>query len=156
MRSATARRNASFPTQSGREKVSDDRSERSSHQAEYPQQLLFSRSEASQLNSVRAPLLAQARLVSEPFRQRISDVRAEADEIDREAEVHREIERMRPDADKLRTAVGDVFAKAPTRHWQSVLHEIADSTKVGEIDIDFGDGNNDPNQSSDAGEGGEP
>src|SRR5262249_53940570 len=52
----------------------------------------------AELARVRAPLLERMRVVSEPFRQRIGAVQADADAIDRETEVHRMIERMRPAA----------------------------------------------------------
>jgi DNA topoisomerase VI subunit B len=100
----------------------------------------------AELSRVRAPLLEQVRQVSEPFRRRIADAHAEADAIDRETLLHQVIERMLPDVNKLRQAITNVFTKEPTRHWEPVLHEIADRTDIGEIDLP--DGNN-PNRSRD-------
>ena len=54
---------------------------------------------------------------------------------DREAEVHRSIERMMPGAATLQAAIGEAFSSSPTLHWSAVLHEIADGTEVGDIDV---------------------
>jgi hypothetical protein len=34
------------------------------------------------------------------------------------------------DAEALRAAIGDTFAKRPTLHWATALSEIADKTEV--------------------------
>ena len=73
--------------------------------------------------------------VSEPFLDRIKKAKAAAQAIDREAEVHRSIERMMPGAATLQAAIGEAFSSSPTLHWSAVLHEIADGTEVGDIDV---------------------
>ena len=79
-------------------------------------------------------VLAQIEEVSEPFLDRIKKAKAAAQAIDREAEVHRSIERMMPGAATLQAAIGEAFSSSPTLHWSAVLHEIADGTEVGDID----------------------
>jgi hypothetical protein len=34
--------------------------------------------------------------------------------------------------------IGKTFSDSPTRHWEPVLQEVADTTAVGEIDVDQG------------------
>ena len=53
--------------------------------------------------------------------------------INREAEVHKAIERITPKADTLREAIGKVFAGKPALRWSGVLHAIADETKVDSV-----------------------
>jgi hypothetical protein len=92
----------------------------------------------AELNRVRAPLLEQVMRVAEPFRQRIADVHVEADAIDREDVVRQTIEQMRPEADKLRALIANVFTAKPTLRWAAVLDEITANTEVADIDIGLG------------------
>jgi DNA topoisomerase VI subunit B len=105
----------------------------------------------AEIDRLSAPLLAEIARVTEaerarlaeteaPFQQQKTDVRAEAEAIDREAEVHRTIERMTPEADALRAAIGNTFTRQPAIRWTTALEEIADATEVDGIDIDLGDG----------------
>jgi hypothetical protein len=88
-----------------------------------------------QLARVSEPFLRKIEEVSEPFLDRIKKAKAAAQAIDREAEVHRSIERMMPGAATLQAAIGEAFSSSPTLHWSAVLHEIADGTEVGDIDV---------------------
>jgi hypothetical protein len=88
-----------------------------------------------QLAQVSEPFLRKIEEVSEPFLDRIKKAKAAAQAIDREAEVHRSIERMMPGAATLQAAIGEAFSSSPTLHWSAVLHEIADGTEVGDIDV---------------------
>jgi hypothetical protein len=84
----------------------------------------------AEIDRITAPARVRLAETQAPFHQRKADAREEAGAIDREAEVHRAIGRMTPDADALRAAIGEVFVKLPERHWLPVLHEIADATEV--------------------------
>ena len=89
----------------------------------------------AEIDRITADLHLQLAQVSEPFRDRIAAVQAEAQAIDCEAIVHRVIGQITPDADKLRTTIGEAFSVKPTLHWATVLHEIVEVTEVGNIDI---------------------
>ena len=117
----------------------------------------------AELNRVRAPLLEQIASITAPLHARIADVqethrqrsetvRSEAKAINREAEVERMIQKMLPDARRLRVAISEVFTNDPRRFWKSVVTEIADGTDVGEVDIDLGDGHS-PNLTPDDADG---
>jgi len=88
-----------------------------------------------QMAQATAPLRAQLAEVLAPFEQRTLAAHAQAEAVNREAEVQKAIVAMTPEEKALREAIGAVFAKTPRRHWAAVLMEIADAAKVGDIDL---------------------
>ena len=88
------------------------------------------RTSGTEIDRITADLRSQLAVASEPFVQRVEAAKAEAQAINREAEVQKAIERITPKADTLREAIGKVFADKPALHWSGVLHDIADETKV--------------------------
>jgi hypothetical protein len=88
----------------------------------------------AEIDRVTADLRRRLAELSEPFQQKVETARSEANAINREAVVDREIGRIAPDADKLRAAIGEAFSGRPKLHWTVVLQEIADRTEVGDID----------------------
>ncbi len=93
----------------------------------------------AEIDRITADLRKQLAEVSEPFQQRIAITQADIAAIDREAKTHKVIERITPDARKLRATINKTFAKKPSLRWSTVLHEIADAAKVGAVDLDEDD-----------------
>jgi DNA topoisomerase VI subunit B len=90
----------------------------------------------AEIDRITADLRAQLALASEPFQQRIAAAQAAAAAVDREAEEHKVIKQITPEADRLRAAVGKAFADRPTSHWSTSLHTLADGTALGDVEID--------------------
>jgi hypothetical protein len=73
----------------------------------------------AQIDDITAPLHKQIAEVKEAHRQKIASVLGAA-------------------AAKLRAEIGSAFIDTPQQLWISALHEIADMTGIGDIDIDLG------------------
>jgi hypothetical protein len=84
----------------------------------------------AEIDRITADLRKELVEISQPFDERVEDAKAEAAAIDREAETQKVIERITPDAEKLRTAISDTCTKRPALYWATVLSEIADKTEV--------------------------
>ena len=84
----------------------------------------------AEIDRMTADLRAKRDQVLEPFERRIEAVIAEAEAIDREAEVHKVIKRTTPDGEKLRAQIDADFSLQPKQWWSSVLKRIAAATEV--------------------------
>jgi hypothetical protein len=91
----------------------------------------------AEIERITADLRQQLEGIEQPFDQQIEDAMDAAEAVDREAEINAVIEKITPEAERLRGDIGNRFADEPAMPWADVLDDIAAATEIGAIEIDL-------------------